>query len=189
VKQTEPNKQIKRYVEFAVIIVMVLIYCGATYQRNLVWKNDFNLWSDAVKKSPDKERPYNNLGRAYLSNKAFLQAIPYLKEALRLNPYFSYAHYNLGIAYQGIGLYDKAITEYRKALYGTKQPYFADIHNNMGVCYFIKGWTDMAIEEFKQALNINPYFSDARFNLNIALQVTKKRAKGLDDYPSLSYCY
>lgn len=35
--------------------------------------------------------------------------MPRLKEALRLRPNFMEAHYNLGIAYQSIGLYDKAI--------------------------------------------------------------------------------
>jgi len=164
----------KQYVEAAVLIAIVLIYGVVTYGRNFVWKDEVTFWSDVVKKSPDKARPYNNLGRAYLTNKTFQQAIPFLKEALRLNPYFSFAHYNLGIAYQGIGLCDEAITEYRKALYGTKQIYFAEVHNNMGVCYFAEGRTDTAIEEFKKAVEINPYFSDAHFNLGIAY-----RSKGL----------
>jgi len=164
-----------RWIELTALIGLVLLFGWATYNRNLVWETDVTLWSDVIKKSPDKARPYNNIGRAYLGNKAFLQAIPFLTEALRLDPYFSYAHYNLGIAYQGIGLYDKAIAEYKKVLYDIRQPYFADVHNNLGVCYFNKGWTDLAIEEFKQALNINPYFSDARFNLGIAY-----KSKGLD---------
>ncbi len=167
--------QIRRYIEFIVLIVLLLIYGGATYQRNFIWKDEVIFWSDVVKKSPYKARPYNNLGRAYLSKKAFYQAIPFLKEALRLNPYFSYAHYNLGIAYQGIGLYDKAIAEYKKALYDIRQPYFAEVHNNLGVCYFNKGWIEMAIKEFEQALNINPEFSDARFNLGLAF-----KSNGLD---------
>jgi tetratricopeptide (TPR) repeat protein len=162
------------WIELFVLIALVVTYGWATYQRNFVWKDEVTFWSYVIKKSPDKARPYNNLGRAYLTDKAFPQAIHYFKEALRLNPYFSYAHYNLGISYQGVGLYDEAITEYQKALYGTRQPYFAKTHNNIGVCYFIKGWTDMAIEEFNKAIEINPYFSDAHFNLGIAY-----RSKGL----------
>jgi len=163
----------KQYVEAAVLIAIVLIYGVVTYGRNFVWKDEVTFWSDVIKKSPRKDRPYNNLGQAYLGNREFYRAIPFLKESLRLNPYFSHAHYNLGIAYQGIGLYDEAVTEYQKTLYGTKRPYFAKVHNNLGVCYFIKGWTDMAIEEFKQALSINPDFADAHFNLDVA-----HRAKG-----------
>lgn len=168
------SKPLLCWIELVVLIIVLLLYGLATYQRNFIWKDDFSLWSDVVKKSPEKARPYNNLGRAYLANKTFQQAVPFLEEALRLNPYFSYAHYNLGIAYQGTGLCEKAIPEYQKALYGTRQPYFADIHNNMGVCYFTEGRTDRAIEEFKQSIEINPYFSDAYFNLGIAY-----RSKGL----------
>jgi tetratricopeptide (TPR) repeat protein len=171
--------QIRRYIEFIVLIVLLLIYGGATYQRNFIWKDEVIFWSDVVKKSPYKARPYNNLGRAYLSKKAFYQAIPFLKEALRLNPYFSYAHYNLGIAYQDIGLYDEAITEYKNTLFGTRQTYFAKVHNNLGVCYFIKGWTDMAIEEFNKTLSINPDFADARFNLDVAYRAKGKYTRQL----------
>ncbi len=162
------------WIELFVLIALISTYGWVTYQRNLIWKDEVTFWSDVVKKSPVKDRPYNNLGRAYLSNKAFLQAIPFLKDALRLNPYFPYAHFNLGIAYQGIGQYDEAITEYRKTLYDIRQPYFAEVHNNLGICYFVKGLTDEAIEEFKQAIETNPYFSNAHFNLGIAY-----RSKGL----------
>lgn len=150
-------------------MIISAVYSIATYQRNFIWKNDLPLWSDVVRKSSEKARPYNNLGRAHLVEKRFLQAIPYLKIALRHNPYFSYAHYNLGIAYQGICQYDNAIAEYKKTLHGTRQPYFAELHNNLGVCYFNKGWINMAVEEFREAININPDFSDAGYNLRVAL--------------------
>jgi tetratricopeptide (TPR) repeat protein len=178
-RQIEPIKQIRQYLEFIILFGLVFTYGWATYQRNFVWKDEVTFWSDVVKKSPYKARPYNNLGRAYLTNKAFPQAVPFLKEALRLNPYFSFAHYNLGIAYQGIGLCDEAITEYQKALYGTKQIYFAEVHNNMGVCYFAEGRTDTAIEEFNKALSINPDFADARFNLDVAYRAKGKYTRQL----------
>ncbi|MCJ7618424.1 MAG: hypothetical protein MUO43_18010 [Desulfobacterales bacterium] len=165
----------KRYIiEIIVILIILANYSFATYQRNFIWKNDLSLWTDVVEKSPYKARPYNNLGRAYLGEKRFFQAIPHLKTALGLNPYFSYAHYNLGIAYQGICQYDNAIAEYKKALYSTRQPYFTELHNNLGVCYFNKGWIDMAVEEFRGAININPEFSDAIYNLRIALSHIEK---------------
>lgn len=168
------TKNFYHFTEYIIVFIILFLLSNGTYHRNQIWKDDFSLWSDVVNKSPNKARPYNNLGRAYLTNKAFLQAIPYLKEALRLNPIFLYGHYNLGIAFQGIGLCDKAISEYKNALYGTPQPYFANIHNNMGVCYLKKGQIDLAIKEFKKALNINPDFSDARFNLDVAYKTQSR---------------
>ena len=168
----------KRYlIEILIIVIISASYGFAAYQRNFVWKNGLSLWSDVVKKSSSKARPYNNLGRACLLEKKFLQAIPFLKTALKHSPNFSYAHYNLGIAYQGIRRYDNAIAEYRKILHGARQPYFAEVYNNLGVCYFNKGWIDMAIKEFRKALNINPDFSNAGFNLRIALTRIKNRAQ------------
>ncbi|OGW47463.1 MAG: hypothetical protein A2Y66_00955 [Nitrospirae bacterium RBG_13_41_22] len=161
-------EQVKRYIEFIILFAFVLIYGLATCERNIVWKDDFTLWSDVVRKSPNKARPRSNLGLAYYRNKEFFQATEQFKKALSLNPDFSYARFNLGTVYQSMRLYDKAITEYTKALYTPREPFFYHIHNNLGVCYFIKGWTDMAIEEFRQAIEMNPYFSDARFNLSIA---------------------
>ncbi|MBU4413538.1 MAG: tetratricopeptide repeat protein [Proteobacteria bacterium] len=165
----------KRYlIEIIVILIISASYGFATYQRNFIWKNGLSLWSDVIRKSSEKARPYNNLGRAHLVEKKFFQAIPYFKTALKHNPYFSYAHFNLGIAYQGLCQYDNAIAEYKKALYGTRQPYFAELHNNLGVCCFNKGWIDMAVEEFRGAININPEFSDAIYNLRIALSHIEK---------------
>ena len=168
----------KRYlIEIIVIAIISASYGFGAYQRNFVWKDDFSLWSDVVEKSSYKARPYNNLGHAYIVEEKFLQAIPFLKTALKHNPYFSYAHYNLGTAYQGIRRYDNAIAEYKKILHGARQPYFAKVHNNLGVCYFNKGWADMAIEEFRKALNINPDFSNAGYNLRIAITRIKNRAQ------------
>ena len=42
------------YVEFLVLVSLVLLFATATYQRNLIWKDDLSLWSDVVKKSPTK---------------------------------------------------------------------------------------------------------------------------------------
>jgi len=125
------------------LFCLVAVFGVATYQRNFIWKDDLSLWSDVVKKSSNKARPYNNLG----------------------------------IAYQGICRYDNAIAEYKKTLQGARQPYFAEVYNNLGVCYFNKGWIDMAIKEFRRALNINPDFSNAGFNLRIALTRIKNRAQ------------
>jgi tetratricopeptide (TPR) repeat protein len=164
------DQKVLTWIELTVLIGLVLVFSWATYNRNLMWNDEVTLWSDVVAKSPHKARCYNNLGRCYLSNKEFAEALPYIRKALQLNPYSSYAHYNLGIAYQGLGLCDNAIAAYKTALRGLRKPYFAKVHNNMGTCYFKKGQKDMAIAEFKKALEINPSFSDARFNLDAVLK-------------------
>lgn len=125
-------------IELLVVVVIVLIYCWGTYQRNLVWKTGASLWTDVLKKSHAKARPHCNLGRSYLRNRAYALAIPQLKEALRLRPNFMEAHYNLGIAYQGIGLYDKAIAEYENILHKRQHAGVSNDNITFSKPYFAK---------------------------------------------------
>jgi len=65
-----------------------------------------------VNKSPNKDRPHNNLGFAFLSQGKYQEAIPHLKEALRINCNYAEAHNNLGNAYLMVGNRGLALKEY-----------------------------------------------------------------------------
>lgn len=182
-----------RNIELLVLTSIILICSYATYKRNLIWKTDLSLWTDVLKKSPNKARSHNNLGVYYSRGKAYKQAVRELKEALRLKPHYYYAHFNLGVVYQNIGLYNQAIVQYREALhpkpkdlYGHHykkigrfrlKPFVADIHNNLGVCYFAKGLVEDAISEFEQAIRINPDHADAHYNLGIIYKLKNSHEK------------
>ncbi len=58
----------ERYLKIAVIILLMVASINAvlTYQRNKVWLNDYTLWSDCLKKSPDKARTHVAFGFALL---------------------------------------------------------------------------------------------------------------------------
>ncbi len=111
----------------------MVIYGWVTYQRNTVWKDDFSLWSDVVKKSPAKARPHNNLGVSYTEKSLIEKAIVETKEALRLKPDFINAHISLGNAYMKIGLTDMAILQYKEAL--RLKPDYAEVYVNIGNAY------------------------------------------------------
>jgi hypothetical protein len=49
---------------FILSFIVIFLFLG-TYQRNLVWNSEVELWKDCVKKSPEKERTHHNLGFAY----------------------------------------------------------------------------------------------------------------------------
>jgi hypothetical protein len=50
-----------------VSIAIIGLYTAWTIDRNTVWKNNFNLWSDTVKKSPESAMAHDGLGIAYAS--------------------------------------------------------------------------------------------------------------------------
>jgi tetratricopeptide (TPR) repeat protein len=78
---------------------VVFVLCLFTYQRNQLYQDRLLLWSDAVRKSPNKARPHNNLGYAYALRDDWDRAIDEFRAAARLDPDFIIAQQNLRDAY------------------------------------------------------------------------------------------
>jgi len=77
----------------------VVLLCSLyTYQRNTVWQDRITMWQDCVKKSPNKARPCNGLGRAYFSEGNYVQAIYWHKKALKINRMAPLTHFYLANA-------------------------------------------------------------------------------------------
>jgi tetratricopeptide (TPR) repeat protein len=78
---------------------VIAALCFFTYERNLLYEDRLLLWSDAVRKSPNKARPHNNLGYAYALRDDWDHAIKEFRTAARLDPDFILAQQNLRDAY------------------------------------------------------------------------------------------
>ena len=155
-----------------VLAVIIILLSGTTYARNLLWHDGVTLWSDVIRKSPEKARPHNNLGIAYKNQGYFDEAIKEYKIALDFSPDNAEAHHNLGVIYGLKGRVDEAIQEYRIAL-NIKSKFFtpmeiAKIHNNIGVLHSKQGLFDEAVVEYRIALELSPNFEEAHYNLAIA---------------------
>lgn len=134
--------------------VWIGLYASGTISRNPDWKNDYALWTDTVRKSPDGAIPHNELGNAYASKGATDKAMEHYRMALILKPHNAEAHNNLGLAYSSKGDTDRAIEYYQEAL--RLRPGSASAHNNLGLVYSSKGDIDTAIEHFQEALRLHP---------------------------------
>lgn len=80
-------------------LALVLALCLVTLQRNTLYRDDVLLWSDTVQKSPNKGRPHNNLGHAYVQRGDWDRAIEEFRTAARLDPDYVLAQQNLRDAY------------------------------------------------------------------------------------------
>jgi lipoprotein NlpI len=149
-----------------VFIIMVGIYAVGTIHRNSVWKDDFSLWSDTVRKSPDDAWVHYHFGDVYLSNGLFDMAIEQYQTALKLDLDYEEVHNNLGNAYARKGQYDMAIEQYQAAL--RLKPGLAIVHFNLGAAYSSKGLFDMAIEQYRKALSVKQDYAEAHNNLGNA---------------------
>lgn len=79
--------------------------------------------------------------------------------ALRDDPIYSYATYNLGIVELNLGNYENAINHFKDLELLEIQPYKAEIYYNMGIAYYYRtrDWAyDMAEDAFEEVLKCYP---------------------------------
>ena len=68
-------------------------------------------------------------------------------------------HHDRGLDHLEKGQYDKAISEFTKAL--EIKPWIFEAHYNRGLAYFYKSEYDLAISDFNTAIAINPIDADS----------------------------
>jgi Tfp pilus assembly protein PilF len=138
-------------------VAVVTLSCTA-YRRNLVWRNELTLWSDAIVKNPANPRGYNMVGIYFLANERLAEAIYYFKKALAVDGSYAEARSNLGGAYLQTGRIDEGLSE----LMTTAQANRFDaidsgvLYYNIGKALQLKGLPDQAIENLNKALFYTP---------------------------------
>jgi tetratricopeptide (TPR) repeat protein len=147
--------------EVTIYVLVILFFASGTYWRNKTWNSEMELFADCVKKSPNKDRPHNNLGTAFGHLGRHQEAIPHFNEALRINPNYAEAHYNLGNVFVRLGKYQEAVAQYTEAL--RINPRFAEAHANLGIAYFMMGNRSSALKEYEVLKTMNPGLADALY--------------------------
>jgi len=155
------------FLKVAIICAIILVFSAWTYERNAIWSSAVALWSDTVKKSPQKVRPHNNLGNALKRQGKIEEAIEHFNRALQINPGYAKAHNNLGTALAKQGKTDEAIKQFGFALY--IDPNYAAAHSNIGVALASRDEFEKAIVHFKTALRLKPDYAKVHSNLGAAL--------------------
>jgi tetratricopeptide (TPR) repeat protein len=121
------------------------------------------------KKEMDKARKHYELGVQYHkqafsdpniedSQKQELaeKAIKELREAVKINPNYAEAHYELGVLYDEKEDHAGAAQELQKAI--NINPNYADAHFRLGILYQALRGYDQTLSQFEEVLRINPNF-------------------------------
>jgi len=88
-------------------------------------------------------------------------------------------HYNLGIAYKEMGLFDDAIEEFKIAMNDPAKKF--DSYSMLGLCCLDHGLTEDAIEYFKIGLDSEGITTVARISLNYELGLAYKKAGMMEE--------
>lgn len=86
-------------------------------------------------------------------------------------------HAEVGDWYRGVGAFDQAIDEYKKAL--DLESKYSDIRTKMAVCYREMGQHKTALDELKQAIKDNLRFADAQVQMGVTFYAMGKKAEAL----------
>lgn len=96
-------------------------------------------------------KAYNRANALFKQND-FVGAIDYYNESLRLNPSYTKAHNNLGIALIQVKKYDDAMQHFYEAI--RLDPTFIEAYLNLGLLLESQGRYPEAVEILSQALNL-----------------------------------
>jgi len=127
-----------------------------------VWRTELSLWSDAVRKAPDKVRPRLQLARALPP----ARALAVLEETESIAPEDPVVATEQGRALLDNGDPAKALAAFGRAL--ALNPEDPAALNNRGVALLALGQAEAARLDFEHALNLNPCSADAVANLRHA---------------------
>jgi tetratricopeptide (TPR) repeat protein len=111
-------------------------------------------YEEAIRLRPNYSEAHNNLGVVYSRLKRWDEAIAMFQKALN-NLFYAtpeFAHYNMGLAYQGKGEPEKAIEHFKAAI--DLKGHYVDPHIALGGIYQEAGRDAEALEAFQRARSI-----------------------------------
>lgn len=165
---------------FLSFLFILCIYSFAVIKRNVVWKNDYTLWSDAIKKMPNSYHLYRNLGHLYYREGKLKEALQWYQTSFEKNPNDPELPEKIAFIYSKMGLLDDAARFYQAAL--QVEPNNPTYHFYLANVYYEQGLLNAAIGEYLATLRLNSKFVDAHYNLgNVYL------AKGLKDKAKIEF--
>jgi len=140
-----------------VIVTLAVLLLGLGAARAALripdWKDDFSLYSSAMKVSPRSARIRHNLGNAYLRRGEPREAEAQFRDALAIYPDFNDARVNLGTSLIQQGRPAEALAPLTDA--AQRAPGNADIAINVGNAYRALGQLDEAEHWYLRALQLD----------------------------------
>ncbi|MFZ5573413.1 MAG: tetratricopeptide repeat protein [Thermodesulfobacteriota bacterium] len=161
-----------RWLRVGVVLLVLSVFSVWSFERNKVWQTEEALWTDCTRKSPEKYRPWVNLGEALSRQGRMREAAEQYRVALRIHPRHDACRYNLGSALYSLGEIEEAIVQFQEAL--RLNPLHSQAHNNLGIALIQQGRLEEGIQHFKAALDIDPKDAKAAMHHRLATSIYRQ---------------
>jgi len=154
----------------AVFTILMVLYSGKTISRNMVWKNNMNLFTSGVETAPNSARTNFCLGYEYfvygdkekIEDKAavwYRKAAMQMGEAIKIYPKYVDAHKHIGFMYYKLKEWDNAILFLKQSMrFNDSLP---DANFYAGLSYGFKFKHDSAFYFIDKAIRLKKDYTEA----------------------------
>ena len=174
------RRQPANFIVISILVILTGLYSIGTIKRNYIWRNNYSLWTDTVKKSPDGYIPHDSLGNVYAEQQRFEDAIKEYTIAIKLKPDSPEAYNSLGLVYYEQQRFEDAIKEYMIAI--KLKPDSAEAHNNLGLVYFEQQRFEDAIKEYMIVIKLKPNSPATHYNIGNVYSTLSKFDEAIKEY-------
>lgn len=160
---------------------IMAIYMSLTYERSTFWENSGTLWSDVIKKYPNRDaRAYGRLGIYYKSKERYPEAAAMFSTHLRLDPGNAEILNYRGNLYFSLKKYDSAYYDYIRALKKNADDPLA--LGNLGVIYISRNQYDSALTLLNRSLAVDTNQGPAYANRAVVYVAMHRPDDAINDF-------
>lgn len=151
----------------AALATVAVLFAAGSFARTMVWKDNFALFADTARKSPDHFQSQSSYANALYEKGEVDAAIERYRIAIALDPGQGTPRQNLATAYLRKGRVDEAIAELTNpAVLGSGDP---EACAKLAFAYTAKGWLAAAVAQYELALRLDPKAAEVHNNLGVTL--------------------
>ncbi len=161
------------------LIAYFLFFAYQSIQRNILWGNQLDFYSDILKYEPNSVRINNNVGNIYYNKKDLENAEKYYRIAVSQDDIFAEPHFNLGTILQSRGDIYGAVKLYEKAI--EINPNFYYPYQNLAVIYAQQGNLTKAVENIEKLKLLIPNNPRVYYNSALVYLALDNKTKALED--------
>jgi tetratricopeptide (TPR) repeat protein len=134
-------------------IISVILMGAWTHVQARYWKDNFTLYEHALSVTKENHLAENNLGAALADSGRHSEAIPHIREALKILPNQVTIHVNLARSLVAVGERDEALDEYNWIL--GRRPADPLLHARIGDLLADEGKNEGATTHFLAAIRLD----------------------------------